>query len=70
MAASKLSVAKGNAAALALITGAAPAGRSSTVIDITSDQPRVLRHGAVSVEQLEKIYGGPVSVDETMEQKT
>ncbi|MEE2656199.1 MAG: L-threonylcarbamoyladenylate synthase [Chloroflexota bacterium] len=49
--------------------GAAPAGRSSTVIDITSDQPRVLRHGVVSVEQLERIYGGPVSVDETMEQQ-
>ena len=49
--------------------GSAPAGRSSTVLDITGDQPKVLRHGAVSVEQLERIYGGPVGIGETMEQQ-
>ena len=50
--------------------GSAPAGRSSTVLDITGHQPKVLRHGAVSVEQLERIYGGPVGIVETMEQQT
>ena len=49
--------------------GSAPAGRSSTVLDITGSQPKVLRHGAVSVEQLERIYGGPVGIGETMEQQ-
>ena len=49
--------------------GSAPAGRSSTVLDITGNQPKVLRHGAVSVEQLERIYGGPVGIGETMEQQ-
>ena len=50
--------------------GPAPGGRSSTVLDITGSQPRVLRRGAVSVEQLETIYGAPVKVDETMDRKT
>ncbi|MEC9140545.1 MAG: L-threonylcarbamoyladenylate synthase [Chloroflexota bacterium] len=50
--------------------GLAPAGRSSTVLDITGNQPKVLRHGAVSVEQLERIYGGPVGTGETMEQQS
>ena len=50
--------------------GLAPVGRSSTVLDITGNQPKVLRHGAVSVEQLERIYGGPVGTRETMEQQS
>ena len=48
--------------------GPAPIGRSSTVLDITGNQPRVLRQGAVSIEALQHVYGGPVGIGEPTEQ--
>ena len=58
----------GEAVDIVLEGGPAPTGRSSTVLDMTGDQPRVLRQGAVSIEALQHVYGGPVGVGETTEQ--
>ena len=58
----------GEAVDIVLEGGPAPTGSSSTVIDMTGDQPRVLRQGAVSIEALQHVYGGPVGVGETTEQ--
>ncbi len=41
--------------------GSCPVGIESTVIDVTGDQPAVLRPGAVSIEALESVIG-PVAV--------
>ena len=48
--------------------GPVPTGRSSTVVDVTGEHPRVLRQGAVSMEELQRVYGGPVGVGESAEQ--
>lgn len=48
--------------------GPSPTGRSSTVVDITGELPRVLRQGAVSIDELQRVYGGPVGIGEAAEQ--
>ena len=58
----------GNAVDMVLEGGPTPTGRSSTVLDITGEQPRVLRRGTVSVEDIQRVHGGPVAVGETAEQ--
>jgi tRNA threonylcarbamoyl adenosine modification protein (Sua5/YciO/YrdC/YwlC family) len=37
--------------------GACPAGRPSTVVDITTERPVLLRQGAVSLAQIEEVCG-------------
>ncbi len=58
----------GNAVDMVLEGGPNPTGRSSTVVDITGEHPRVLRQGAVSIEALQRVYDGPIGVGETTEQ--
>ena len=55
----------GDAVDMILEGGPAPTGRSSTVVDITGEHPRVLRQGTVSIEDLQHVYGGPIGVGET-----
>ncbi len=55
----------GDAVDMILEGGPAPTGRSSTVVDITGEHPRVLRQGTVSIEDLQRLYGGPIGVGET-----
>ena len=57
----------GNAVDMILEGGPNPTGRSSTVVDITGEHPRVLRQGAVSIEALQRVYDGPIGVGETTE---
>jgi L-threonylcarbamoyladenylate synthase len=57
----------GNAVDMILEGGPNPTGRSSTVVDITGEHPRVLRQGAVSIEALQCVYDGPIGVGETTE---
>lgn len=42
--------------------GAAPVGLESTVLDLTVDPPLIHRPGAVTVEALEYVLGGPVLI--------
>jgi tRNA A37 threonylcarbamoyladenosine synthetase subunit TsaC/SUA5/YrdC len=35
-------------------------GKESTIIDITNAAPKILRHGAVSISQIEKVLGHPI----------
>ena len=58
----------GNAVDLVLEGGPSPKGRSSTIVDITGEHPRVLRQGAVSIEDIQHVYGGSVGMGETTEQ--
>lgn len=58
----------GEAVDMILEGGPTPTGRSSTVVDITGEQPRVLRQGSVSIDDLQRVYGGPVDVGEAAEQ--
>ena len=44
-----------------LDAGPPPAGRSSTVLDVTTEQPRILRLGAVPREAIERALGAPVA---------
>jgi len=37
--------------------GPCPGGRESTVVDVTTERPVVLRQGAVSIEELEEVCG-------------
>lgn len=37
--------------------GRCPGGSDSTVVDLTEDPPRVLRQGAISREDIERVYG-------------
>jgi L-threonylcarbamoyladenylate synthase len=50
----------GDAVALVLDAGAAHGGPPSTVVDCTLDRPRILRAGAVAVEDVERVLGAPV----------
>jgi L-threonylcarbamoyladenylate synthase len=50
----------GDAVALVLDAGAAHGGPPSTVVDCTVDRPRILRAGAVAVEDVERVLGAPV----------
>ena len=58
----------GEAVDIVLEGGPKPAGRSSTVVDMTGELPRVLRQGSVSLEELQRVYGGPIGVGEASEQ--
>ena len=40
--------------------GLCPGGRQSTIIDVTGDEPVILREGAISREELEKVCGSIV----------
>jgi L-threonylcarbamoyladenylate synthase len=40
--------------------GACPVGIESTIVDLSSDVPRLLRHGAITRRQLEAVLGGAV----------
>jgi L-threonylcarbamoyladenylate synthase len=43
-----------------LINDGALIGKESTIIDITNAAPKILRHGAVSISQIEKVLGHPI----------
>jgi L-threonylcarbamoyladenylate synthase len=58
----------GEALDIVLEGGPTPTGRSSTVVDMTGELPRVLRQGSVSLEELQRAYGGPIGVGEASEQ--
>ena len=47
----------GDAADLILDGGACPVGRESTVLDLSSQRPRLMRPGAVSKETIERVLG-------------
>lgn len=46
---------------LIIDTGPSPGGRESTVVDVTGEQPVVLREGAIPISELERVCG-PVRV--------
>lgn len=48
---------------LVLDGGACPVGVESTILDCTADAPRVLRWGAVEVDEIERVGARPVSAD-------
>ena len=48
---------------LVLDGGACPVGVESTILDCTTDAPRVLRWGAIEIAQIEAVGGRPVSAD-------
>ena len=48
---------------LVLDGGACPVGVESTILDCTTDAPRVLRWGAIEIAQIEAVGGRPVSGD-------
>ena len=50
----------GEAVALVLDGGPAHGGPASTIVDCTLDPPRVLRLGAIPVEEIERVLGRPV----------
>jgi len=41
--------------------GACPVGVESTIVDCTVDPPQVLRPGAITLEQIEMLLGGPIA---------
>lgn len=53
----------GSSVAVYLDAGDAPGGVASTIVDATTDVPRVLRQGAISLEELRAVVPGMVSVD-------
>ena len=50
----------GGAVDVVLDAGPSPAGRSSTVLDVTTEQPRILRLGTVSQGEIERVLGAAV----------
>ena len=50
----------GNKIDLVIDGGRCPGGRESTIIDVTGDEPVILREGAISREELEKVCGSIV----------
>ena len=50
----------GNKIDLVIDGGRCPGGRESTVVDVTGETPVVLREGAISREELEKVCGSMV----------
>ena len=50
----------GDAVAVVLDGGPAHGGPASTIVDCTVDPPRILRAGAIAVEEIERVLGGPV----------
>ena len=53
----------GEAVDLIIDGGPCPGDRPSTVIDCTSEPPRILRTGAVSIEEIERVLGRDVESD-------
>ena len=45
----------GEDVAVVVDAGESPGGEASTIIDVTGDQGRVLRRGALSLEQLNEV---------------
>lgn len=43
---------------LVLDGGRVPGGRESTVVDVTSQSPRVVRQGAIPAKEIESLFGG------------
>lgn len=37
--------------------GKCPGGKESTVVDVTGEKPVILRRGAISTEEIERVYG-------------
>ena len=54
----------GEAVALIIDGGPSPGGRPSTVIDCTQDPPKILRLGAVSRAEIERVLGRKVAADD------
>ena len=54
----------GHAVAVVLDGGPAHGGPPSTVVDCTTDPPRILRQGAIARADVERVLGGPVAPDE------
>ena len=54
----------GDAVALIIDGGPSPGGRPSTVIDCTQDPPTILRLGAVSRAEIERVLGRKVAVND------
>jgi L-threonylcarbamoyladenylate synthase len=50
----------GDTVGLVLDGGPAHGGPASTVVDCTVDPPRIVRVGAIAVERIEAVLGGPV----------
>ena len=50
----------GDAVAVVLDGGPAHGGPASTIVDCTVDPPRILRAGAIPIEEIERVLGGPV----------
>jgi L-threonylcarbamoyladenylate synthase len=50
---------------LILDGGACAIGVESTIVNLTGSEPAILRPGGVSKEQLERVLGQPISIDET-----
>ena len=48
-----------------LLSGSTPLGLESTVLDLTSSPPRILRPGPISVEKLHEILGTDVEIPES-----
>ena len=44
-----------------VIDGSCPGGLDSTVLDLTSEAPRILREGAISREEIERVCGTKVN---------
>jgi L-threonylcarbamoyladenylate synthase len=54
----------GRAVAVVLDGGPAHGGPPSTVVDCTTDPPRILRQGAIARADVERVLGRPVAPDE------
>ena len=54
----------GHAVAVVLDGGPAHGGPPSTVVDCTTDPPRILRQGAIARADVERVLGRPVAPDE------
>jgi L-threonylcarbamoyladenylate synthase len=55
----------GEAVDLIVDAGPCPIGIESTIVDVSGELPAVLRPGAVSREELERVLGGPVLVGDS-----
>jgi len=55
----------GNKIDLIIDGGRCPGGKESTVVDVTGETPVILREGAISREEIERVCGKTVSRKET-----
>lgn len=44
-----------------------PIGLESTVVDVTTSTPKILRPGAIDIEELEEVLGAPISISKSMD---